>query len=157
MNSTAKILVMDCQGYYINGKFMPKELAITMDGECVYSYIIKPTVPFRLLSVYDKESVVWLENNHHKIKYSSGYIHVNEIHYIVKKFIDYKNYDCIYVKGNQKENFLQSLKFDVEIINLDCIDDSPKLSNTEHECIHHTCNYSNCAIVNVKTLYKFLE
>lgn len=143
-------LFIDVQGF-LNNNFVPKELSITYDGKRVYTYMFKSPINFMRLSSDEKKEVRWLENNHHTIQYSDGFIEPGEIGVILRRF----PCNCVYVKGHQKKNFLKKFFF-CEIINVeeDCSGVDVKFDKEYHKCIYHGDAFSICGYVNVLKLYR---
>lgn len=117
-----KFVVVDFQGFCVSGQFYPKELAI-YDGRCTSHFIFKPPCEFNSLSSDEKKSVRYLEREHHGLKYSKGYVTLEEIPAIIKDFL--MSPDIIYVKGYQKINFLEEKFREMDI------SDYPRITNLE--------------------------
>lgn len=84
------IIVVDIQGFVIRGEFFPKEIAIS-NGHQISHYIVKPPMRFSSLSAGDKKTVIYLEREHHGIKFSDGFVNQEEVDSILKNFL--KNVD----------------------------------------------------------------
>ena len=80
------------------------------------------------------------------------YQHINEI---LRQHTN--DVECIFVKGSQKLKFLEQILFDKTII--DISQDKCKLHETLEPChYHHNCKTpSHCALVNVKSICKYLN
>ncbi|KAJ8939269.1 hypothetical protein NQ318_015227 [Aromia moschata] len=85
-------------------EFYPKEIAI-MSAKHTAHYLLKPPFPYNTLTVELKKHVKYLEQSHHNLKYSDGYIDYNMLDTILQN--DLLNADIVYVKGHQKEEFLK--------------------------------------------------
>lgn len=141
-------LYADVQGFF-NNDFIPKELSVTYDGVNLFTYLFKPLRSFHCLTSEEKHEVHWLERNHHKLKYSDGHIPIGEARKILQKFPCEK----VYVKGHQKQIYLQQL-FHCEVINVERSYGIPlKYESTYHNCVNHLEVDSVCSRVNVINLY----
>lgn len=144
-------LVIDIQGFF-NQNFIPKEISIS-DGKRSIHLLFKPIVPFRQLPQRDQREVIWLEKNYLNINYRDGYV---ELKYSEKILSDIcKHYNKIYVKGNQKADFL-SKYVNVTIINLEHLQNVPNLVKTNSACFYHSKNNSMCTERNVEAILNYL-
>jgi hypothetical protein len=139
---------VDIQGFF-NTNFVPKEMSITLDGINVYNYLFKPTTPYNKLSTKERREVRWLENNHHKIRYSDGFIHAGDIKAILRKF----KFDTIVVRGHQKAEFLKPFARYISDVQDDCL----KYEIGEHSCPNHSDEFAMCANVNVRKLREYIN
>ena len=150
--------VVDLQGFYVRGVFIPKELALIGNQSPVYHYTFKSSLPFFTLSECEKQQVRYLVRNHHGISYHVGQNLDYEIKDLLENFIKAYKIDEIYVKGHNKKDFLDKL-LSINIINLEHSDEKcPKLEKTLNICSKniHKIKPAMCAFYNTKMLYKFL-
>lgn len=144
------LLVIDIQGFLLQEGFLVKELAIS-DGKMLNHYIFKPNVPYNKLSSIDKRQIRWLEKNHHSLCYSDGYVNLSELSNILERFVS-SDVEVIFTKGHQKAEVLRQ-HLDKPIINLEYVNDIPKLiPTTTNCCMHHKNKLKNCSVYNVKLL-----
>lgn len=155
INGDGGSIIIDLQGFQLRQTFVVKEMAI-YDGYRLAHYIFKPNIPFKNLSPKERCQVRWLEQNHHCLSYSDGYVCLSELPVILHRFT--KNYQRVYVKGHQKQKILR-MYFNGPIVNLEMhFAAVPSLRNrtSENCCMAHKKCPSVCAISNVKILYDFL-
>lgn len=155
-----KFVVVDAQGFNIP-EFFPKELAI-YDGRKMKSYIFKPILPLKDLSLDCRRQVGYLFFNHHGINYNSGETNYEDIYQILLE--DLRDIDRIYVKGHVKENFLKKIFNEMKIttpyiVNLESVIASniPKLDKGIVNCSYHSLDVCMCSVKNAYVLYEFLE
>lgn len=147
-----KAVVIDIQGFYINKKFIPKELSLTNDGYTFYTYVFKPPCLFRELSPSERRQVRWLQENHHCLDFNSGNIDLENFEHVLQPFLMYAN--VIFVKGNNKFDVLK--KIFPNVVNLEYEPHCLKFSICNHTCNNHNVRYSFCALENVKELTNFV-
>ena len=94
-----------------------------------------------------RRSVEWLEDHHHGINYSA-----RGISYEGTTIIENFPADAVSVKGKQKEDFVG--RFYKNVINIEHLDDSPKIEkNTDYCSYHNKLGYARvCSYYNVKIL-----
>ncbi|KAK9878322.1 hypothetical protein WA026_021337 [Henosepilachna vigintioctopunctata] len=150
-----KILTLDPQGFMVNNEFIVKELAIS-NGTQIYHSIFKPKTDFSMLSMKDKRTVEYLENNHHGIKYNDGFVDYKELDDIIEKIsIDI---DIVYVSGHQKYDFLSRLLEGkhTKVVNVENQGLSQlKLNRDYPQCMAHKDNFQMCSLVNCKRIWKW--
>lgn len=149
------IIFIDIQGFNCSFGYIPKELAI-YDGIRCSNYLFKPPFRKNILSIDDKKVVNWAEE-YHGIDWESGYIELTKINDILQTIL--KNYQSpkVYVKGNEKINFLKKILAECCISSIP-IGQEPKLSRFKKipECyFHKNINPWHCALANVKLLYNY--
>lgn len=141
-------MVLDVQGFKTGkNKFIPKELA-AYDGNRICHYIFRPPFALNCLDPETLKHTSWLMQNHHCIPWDTGYTPLYKFASIVKDLTE--KVDIIYVKGNEKANFLRkySKKPIVEL------EDHPPLKTNIPRCFYHTNKESSmCALFNVFFLY----
>ena len=148
-------VIIDMQGFLLEGKFVPKEMSISKDDGChIYSYFFKPSIPFQQLSRYDKNQIWWLEHNHHKIQYRDGFLELSNIADILRKFVNKDT--VIYLKGFLKVNYLKTILAN-NVVNLELDIFCPRLAKCNHTCVYHIEPYSACSTENVKILCKYIQ
>ena len=146
---------IDMQGFNCSFGYFPKELSI-YDGIRCSNYLFKPPFKRSMLSAEDLKVVTWTEE-YHGMEWDSGYIELNEIDEILKNIYEFYKNPKIYVKGNEKTNFLKKF-LDEDCIYAIPIGRDPKLSKFKKipECyFHKNVNPWHCALANVKLLYNY--
>jgi hypothetical protein len=111
--------------------------------------LFKPAVEFGKLSSKQQRSVLWLEKNHHGIKYSNGNYELHEISNIMQKHPA----DVVIVKGEQKREYLKN--YYRNIFNAEKASDCVKFQKQWiFGCSNHSLTYAFCSKENVVDLYK---
>lgn len=100
-----RIIISDIQGFMIDNEFFAKELSFVV-GNRISHFILKLPRKFSTLTRKDRNTVRYLENKHHGLKYNSGYIEYDRIPWILKDII--RNGDIIYVNGHQKYEIIRN-------------------------------------------------
>lgn len=100
-----RIAFVDIQGFIVNGLFCPKELTIEI-GFKQSHFIFTPPQPFSKLTGNEKKTVKYVEKYIHGIRYSSGDVDYSKLYEILETKLIYAA-DYIYVRGQQKAEFLQ--------------------------------------------------
>jgi hypothetical protein len=111
--------------------FYPKEIS-TYDGCCLENYLLKPSTSFSELSSINKKQVRYDEENIHGLRYSDGDINSNDIQQILSEAL--KNYDTVYVKGHQKNEYLKQILPHLEIKNIENEEDALKFIERPAKC-----------------------
>lgn len=167
MNQNGRF-VLDIQGFYIDNKIYAKEICISEIDSGIKTFLIQP--PPKNIHVTKKDTLSnrWLSNYHHGLEWYSGIHSLNDfIDYFVYNVRQYKSYPFVYVKGNEKAQWLKELlgeKINFCIINLDNLN-CPNIktlykSNANiNVCKYHNKNNSNylCAEKNVKLFRDFIK
>lgn len=162
------LVTVDIQGFCIP-EFYPKEISFT-NGLQTAHYLIKPLVPYGTLSCNVKKQIRYLENNHHGLKYSSGYVSDNDLNEILRNHLLDSAVHIVYVKGHQKQEFLEQKLYDLggtstpSVINVEHLDISveevPNFFKNLPLCLYHSNNNNNsnymCSLRNSKKLYDWL-
>ena len=155
MNEHKKNIFIDIQGYNCSFGYIPKELAL-YDGIRCSNYLFKSPFKKNMLSADDNKIVNWSQE-YHGLEWDFGSIELNEIDSILKHALkDYESFR-IYVKGNEKANFLKKF-LDEDCICTIPISREPKLSKFKKipKCyFHKNINAWHCALANVKLLYNY--
>lgn len=159
--SEERILVVDVQGFYLNNKFIVKELSISIDDSQVQTFIIKPPLQYSSLTPKEKASIDWLYNHHHGLKWKDGDSTLSNImDYYITHVKD--NNFIYYVKGLEKIKWIQNIfKDDINFYNLDDLN-CPNLKTlykndkSINVCSYHR-KYCICAEKNVILLRKFIK
>ena len=160
-----KLIVVDIQGFNLP-EFYPKEISF-VNGHQNAHYLLKPPIPYCTLSHDIKRQVKYLENFHHGLKYSSGYVSYGDLDDILLNHILNESIDMVYVKGHQKQEFL-----DRKLRELVDENSAPKVINVEHingdqpppnflkdlpYCLNHFTNAKYmCSLRNSIRLYDWL-
>lgn len=143
-------LVIDVQGFSLDAGFLVKEMAIS-DGQMINHFVFKPCTSYWSLTSHEKQQIHWLENNHHGLQYGDGHVDLSELPDILQRFtIEAK---VIFVKGHQKKEFLKKYISDIPIVNLEFVENIPKLTKvTSKCCMYHHNTPKICALSNVYLL-----
>lgn len=164
-----KLIVVDIQGFNLP-EFYPKEISF-INGQQQTHYLLQPPFPYAELSFDIRKQVKYLENHHHGLKYSSGYVSYDVLDDILNDYILNGEVDMVYVKGHQKQEFLEKklLELSAEnssavpsVINVEhintCIDEPPKFVKDIPYCLNHypNCKYM-CSLRNSLKLYNWLH
>lgn len=145
-------LYVDIQGFSAP-KFTPKEVSFTYDGKKVDTYLFKSPIPFNKLSAGEKREILWLEQNHHGIKYSRGDYELHHFTAIVKKHPA----EVVFVKGHQKCEFIRN--YYLNTVNVETMDEiNVKFQkNFIFDCKNHKITYAMCSINNVVELFNMCK
>lgn len=156
-----KFAVVDIQGFHLNHDFVPKELAISMDGVHIYHFNFSSFLPFFSLSVADKKKIRYLENKHHGIYYSTGGLTHFAFNSILRDVLWKHKITTIYVKGDLKKKYLEKIVGGVllNIINVEYENECPKLYKAAPLCTSgcHQLTHCICASNNCIVLYDWLK
>lgn len=142
-------LYIDIQGFS-TPKYTPKEVSLTYDGKKIDTYLFKSPIAFSKLSTAEIRKVLWLENNHHGIRYRSGDFDLHYFDTIVKEHPA----GVVFVKGHQKYEFIRN--YYLNTINVETLDDiNVKFKkNFIFDCKNHNLTYAVCSMYNVIELFK---
>lgn len=173
MSVADNIAFADLQGFIGNDKrFILKEFcfsisSISNNNKNIYTpsishhYIFAAPFPLRQLSENCQKSVIWLTRNHHGLQWSQGQTPYNKINECIQPLLE--EHLVIYVKGDQKVNWLKELCTNISI---DCrnIEEigccSRLLPPQDYGHIFYNCNQHNkrsttnhrCALQNTKII-----
>lgn len=157
-----RIAVVDIQSFTVNNRqYVPKELAIKIG--CTMNYFLfKPPQSYQSLEISSRKTVHYAEQNCHGLRYSSGYIDLQDLNMILQENL---NVDFIYVRGHEKYNFLVNKMFELSIpatvVNIEVYDDTsydpPKLHTATPACMNHLHKSVMCAINNCDVIYRWLS
>lgn len=157
-----RLIAIDIQGFSIP-EFIAKEITFIrgLGEENFGHYLLKPPVAFSKLSERDKHGVIYLERNHHGIRYSSGDLPYEEVPDLIRYIT--RDVDTIIVKGQQKKEFLQDLVQDVRIIDIGNenydVKQSGRVGSTRcvpHRCTNHFLRRCVCSLHNCMILYNYV-
>lgn len=136
--------IVDIQGFFIEkNKFTPKELTLLKNDQIAH-FVFKQPYPFNKLPDVYKKQVKWLSNNHHCIKWNSGFIQPWKIRDILQNLTD--DVCVIYVKGYEKARIIKNYIPSKRVIELP---ESPALIPDLPLCVFHQYNYCYCTLRNV--------
>lgn len=138
---------IDIQYFKIQNQIIVKELCILIDGRIAH-YLFKCPFNFDFLSDFDKRHVKWVENNYHRLKWSSGHTPYSELDKILAALKG-----LFLSKGAEKCDFLRNKGLAIANIDDDDGNFRTKFVNNKHHCLNHTSD-SVCAMKNVKA-YQF--
>lgn len=136
--------IVDIQGFFIEKKkFTPKELTLLKNGQIAHFVFKEPYAFNKLPDVYKKQ-VVWLSNNHHCIKWNSGFIQPWRMDDILQNLTD--DVRVVYVKGHEKTEIISNFIPSKRVVELP---ESPALVPDLPMCVFHQYNYCYCTLRNV--------
>lgn len=160
-----RIAFVDIQGFRVQDQFFPKELGIEI-GFKQQQFLFKAPIPYQSLNIGDKKTVRYLENHVHGIRYNSGYIEYCKLDEILKNHLLHVA-DYVYVRGEQKADFLRNKCQEFGIFNVIIVDvvkydgtpyATPKFTNDLKPCLHHqTPGIFNCTQKNVEVLRQWFN
>lgn len=158
--SKMEFAFVDLQGF-ISGhnKFVVKEICILTESISLHEFVKSP-FKFKFLSYCNQKQVVWLERNHHGLRWNSGYITLRELQRRISTIVQGK---VLLVKGAHKVGWMKDIlnSQDIICINVEDVDGSFKLSdNRTKSCNKHmnvTCASVHCALRNAALLKKWFS
>lgn len=119
-NSCENCVYVDVQGFKTSrNRFMCKEFCL-VDGDFIYHALVKSPFPFNKMVKYYQRQAIWLMDNHHKILYDSGDIHIHDLREYVLPRVQNKT---IIVKGSNKVSWVQQIFENCDGINCMNIED----------------------------------
>lgn len=148
-----RFIVIDLQGFFIDDKLFVEEVSILHNINDVFkikTFLIKS--PFKCCELTNKEKRTnkWLYYNLHGLSWKDGSSTLKEVIEYLTLIIENEKFSIIYVKGSEKEKWLQELFKTIEqkicIFNLtSCANISTLYKNNSHINI---CNYHKQNITN---------
>lgn len=156
-----RIAIVDIQGFTISKhQYVPKEMAIRI-GDNLNYFLFKPPQSFQSLDASIRKTVYYVEQNCHGLRFSSGYINYQDLNMVLQENL---NVDFIYVRGNDKYNFLVNKMFELSIsatvVNIEAYDGTsynpPKFNTAPPACMNHHKKTVMCAINNCNIIYRWL-
>lgn len=160
-------VTVDIQGFRgVFNEFIVKELACIHVNTCVNGYqgleciLFTPPYAWDALPKKSKNINSWLTDHFHGISWEAGDTPYEEVKNVIKRITN--NANTIYVKGLQKQMFVNEiLDGSKPVINLEYFD-CPKLTTLDLSfCHHHNDKHifqNTCARENVENLkYWFLK
>lgn len=142
-----------------NNKYILKELAIlSIDRTTIMHCLILSPYHFSQLSVEAQTAAKYLVKNHHKIKWTDGFITFRQALTMLKSMLN--EYDELYVKGSERKTFIEQL-LKIKTFNLDDFD-CPKIKllnepSYQPECFykrHSNKNANYSEICSLRYVYK---
>lgn len=149
---------IDIQGFRVTGRFRPKEVFFCTKQKESLEYVKMP-VRMVCLTRSEKIAALWMAENHHGLAWRTNRdISVKElvdklkIHFLGK---------IVFVKGEQKANWLKTVLQTYAFINLEelgCDIDLDDIECTQPNCGNHLKgHYMHCAQRNVEKLIEWFE
>lgn len=162
--SKNNFIIIDVQGFFLDNKFIAKEICIFEHNQTIKKFIIYPPCKFSSLSLKEKITNNWLTKHFHGLRWNDGNIIFKEFNDYLNKFIKKQENLTIFVKGCEKQKWIKQLiEEDINIINLDdanCSNICNLYKNNLHMkiCSYHKQhpNY-RCAEKNVILLSQFIN
>lgn len=166
-----KFVAVDCQGNDIPDLDI-REFAIA-HAYVTDCFLIKPSVPFKMLTAKAKRSVNYLSERVHGLSYDSGFETRTELKRIIKEKIVDERVQAVVVKGKTKElaveKILRELEeefgpHDVRVKNVEPMTACPKFKpvprhdrcNFDHNCGSQNGGLAKCAAYNARKLMQYL-
>lgn len=157
-----RIAVVDIQSFTINNnQYVPKEMAIRM-GSTLNYFLFKPPQSYHSLDASSRKTVHYVEQRCHGLRFSSGYVEYEDLNMVLEKNL---NVDFIYVRGQEKYNFLvnklSELSIPATVVNIEAYDgdtsyNTPKFYATTPACMNHLQKSAICAINNCDVIYQWM-
>ena len=153
----ANICIVDVQGFYVNNKFIAKEVAVLRGLQQQYAHFV--FLPPQ--NVYpDFKHRHFVENYIHGLEWNSGYVPYELLQNVLQ--VVTKDNSEVYVKGHEKMKYMQSLLKNKRVINLEAFD-CPSLKSIKNnykfqcngiynnyvKCFFHKSPVLNCSLLNV--------
>lgn len=159
-------MAFDVQGFLVNNKFIAKEIAIFDYEWKTAHFILKPPVDLCAnaykLSKKDYRQIRWLTENYHGLEWFDGFVDYEQLESLIKPILS--AYNTIYICGNQKEQFLETLGLNDKAIDMRIVGNefrrlSDMVENENNRCIYHKKSMKNmCALKNAYDIaYYFLN
>jgi len=102
----ASCVIVDVQGFKgNNNEFILKELAISFNEHEFQNFIVQPPHQFEKLMKIKQKEANWLSKNHHGLGWNDGSVTYKS----VKKFLLENHITAVYVKGEEKKNWLSHM------------------------------------------------
>lgn len=156
-------MIVDIQGFSLPD-FYPKEITF-ISGQQTAHYLLKPPFPANTLSNQLRKQIKYLERFHHGLKYDCGYVNYDMLDDLLRYHLLNSNTNMVYVKGHQKQEFLENKLRELEqtsptsipdIINVENMVDAPNFIIDIPYCHNHLNNKSMCSLRNCTKLYNWL-
>lgn len=111
--NTSEAAIVDIQGYWRNGQFVLKTLALlripstvrSSDDFKIQLFSFLPPCDIAELNTCDRRTKQWIEKHHHRVPWHCGNIAYNSRHGVIRRAVD--SVSKIYVKGGQKAEWLR--------------------------------------------------
>lgn len=145
-------------------KYFIKEMSvIDIDGAVIHSWMFKHSAEILRQNMKSRRVNGWLKRNYHQLSYEDGDVDYREI----EKIINSLKFTRIFVKGEQKQNIINSFLSDRENISvIDTADmgcpplrqlKSVKTGDSSICCIYHKdFDRTQCTLYKVMVLRKWL-
>lgn len=153
-NCTNMFAAIDLQGFTIDKKFHPKEVAIKINNQINY-FLLRSRKSYRELSCKEKTTVNYLEEKHFGIPYDLGFIDYSNAQQIIKDTVS--SASIVYVKGSQKCKYMKTVLDDIIVVDITYCENTPKLDRNIPTCTNHKLTFCACALRNVDLIYKWAE
>lgn len=163
-------MIVDIQGFNLPD-FHPKEITF-ISGQQTDHYLLKPPFPVNTLNNQLRKQIKYLERFHHGLKYDSGYVNYDTLDDILQDHLLNNNIDMVYVKGHQKQLFLENKLCKLTessssiptIINVETLagennnnnNTVPKFILDVPYCTNHLNYKSMCSLRNCTKLYNWV-
>lgn len=179
MCAADNIAFADLQGFFIGNdkRFILKEFCFSISSSInnnnnikfnpsiSHHYIFAAPFPFHHLSESCQKSVIWLTRNHHGLQWSQGQTNYNKIRECIQPLLEehhhhHHHHLVIYVKGDQKVNWLKELCSNISIDcrnieEIGCCSRLPQdYGHIFYNCNQHDKRSTNrrCALQNTKII-----
>lgn len=140
---------------------IPKEVAvISLQGNHLAHWIVLPPYSAKKLPLKIRDENKWLRQSLHGIDWEEGFVSKKILYENLRNIT--KNYDKVYIRGNEKKKLLENIILN-EIINLEEDEDTPSFSKLPWDdsfCVMHATRMTHvafqCAFNHATRLKKYL-
>lgn len=155
---SGKIYILDFQGFKNNNNdFIIKEIAVTTteSNGFLRHWFVKPPYGIDRLSPDFKRQAYYNAKFYHGIPWNYGNTPFN---YVKKELKNILPHNTVYVKGREKQLFIQQLIKRATVIDLDDIPSLKKLQSRNNCCGFHLNNsILCCAVANVFKIQTYVQ
>lgn len=150
--------IIDIQGFKDNrNEFIVKEIAVTRTDGCFFlrHWIVKPPYNFKTLSPEYRRQANFNTHCYHGIPWDEGRASFNYVKRQLEVLLSFKR---VFVKGQEKRDFLQRILKNARVEDLDQIPSLKKLTSryVSNICYYHKFDNFVCALENVFKIQTYL-
>lgn len=160
--ASTRAVVLDINCFFNNYmRYVVKEMSIyDLNHHSSQHWIFKPPQGYTIVNAKAQRTNEWLTRNNHGISWEQGDVSYIELSRILEHIAS--SYNIVYVKGQQKIDFIQRQIFaSPEFVNLECMG-CPKLCVLleplwlGHHCTHHHFDPKQCTIYKTRAIARWL-